>query len=414
MERREFLGSVGTIAAALPLRVRENTMPGLFSPAPGDRDQWVASLTRLATPVLTALAQDRLKESMPVEERPPQGGESRRAYAHLEAFGRLMSGMTPWLALPDDGSAEGKDRERFADLARRSLANAVNPKAKDFMNFSSGAQPLVDGAFLALAFTRAPGFWEGIEPQVRRNVIGALRSTRVIRPYFNNWLLFSGMIEAFFCSIGEEYDQMRVDYALRQHEQWYKGDGIFGDGPDFHWDYYNSYVIQPFLRTILGVLAPRDRSYAPFAEKCEKIAGRYAVIQERLIGSDGTFPLIGRSLAYRCGAFHHLASETLLERLPDSLSPGQVRSGLWAVIDRTLSDRRNYDADGWLAIGLSGHQPQIGEGYISTGSLYLAATAFLPLGLPKENLFWTSPAAEWTALRAWKGEDIGADAALKQ
>ncbi len=26
---------------------------------------------------------------------------------------------------------------------------------------------------------------------------------------------------------------MRIDYAVRQHEQWYKGDGTYGDGPDF-------------------------------------------------------------------------------------------------------------------------------------------------------------------------------------
>jgi hypothetical protein len=46
---------------------------------------------------------------------------------------------------------------------------------------------------------------------------------------------------------------MRVDYALRQHHQWYKGDGAYGDGPYFHWDYYNSFVIQPMLLDVLGV-----------------------------------------------------------------------------------------------------------------------------------------------------------------
>jgi hypothetical protein len=30
---------------------------------------------------------------------------------------------------------------------------------------------------------------------------------------------------------------------LRQHEQWYRGDGIYGDGPEFDWDYYNSFVM---------------------------------------------------------------------------------------------------------------------------------------------------------------------------
>ena len=53
---------------------------------------------------------------------------------------------------------------------------------------------------------------------------------------------------------------MRVDYALRQHEQWYKGDGVYGDGPEFHWDYYNSFVIQPMLLDVLDVC--RDESPA--------------------------------------------------------------------------------------------------------------------------------------------------------
>ena len=51
---------------------------------------------------------------------------------------------------------------------------------------------------------------------------------------------------------------MRVDYALRQHDQWYKGDGAYGDGPTFHWDYYNSFVIHPMLLDVLDVVRRRD------------------------------------------------------------------------------------------------------------------------------------------------------------
>ena len=58
-------------------------------------------------------------------------------------------------------------------------------------------------------------------------------STRVIRPGFNNWLLFSATIEAFLALAGEQWDPMRVDYAVRQHGEWYKGDGVYGDGPQF-------------------------------------------------------------------------------------------------------------------------------------------------------------------------------------
>ena len=82
--------------------------------------------------------------------------------------------------------------------------------------------------------------WEKLDDAAKAQLVSAMVSTRVIQPGFNNWLLFSATIEAFLAHVGEKWDPMRVDYALRQHEEWYKGDGLYGDGPQFHWDYYNS------------------------------------------------------------------------------------------------------------------------------------------------------------------------------
>jgi hypothetical protein len=414
MERRSFLGSIGgAIAlsgqgALSPLGSSIQTPSGL-----GIRARWTALLGRIADPLLVALAEDRLKTVMPVETRSRHLVDGRRKFTHLEGFGRLFCGMASWLQMPPDASAEGAIRARYIELTIRSIGHAVGRGSKDRMNFSDGGQPVVDAAFFALALLRAPRLWQQLDATTQANVVAALRETRAIKPYFNNWLLFSAMIEVFFMSIGEAYDPMRIDYALRQHEQWYKGDGIFGDGPEFHWDNYNSYVIQPFMRTILSVVAPKDNAYVPLQDKFSQIAGRYAVVQQRLIAPDGSFPPIGRSLAYRCGAFHHLAAEAWLKVLPKELPPSQARSALNAVIGRTLSHPSNFDDQGWLRIGLSGHQPHIAEEYISTGSLYLCATAFLPLGLPPEDEFWSSPAVATTAERVWSGEDIEPDSALK-
>lgn len=281
------------------------------------------------------------------------------------------------------------------------------------MNFSEGAQPLVDASFLALGLLRGPGIWKQADGVTRKNVIEALKSTRGIKPRFNNWLLFDALIEAFFLHIGEEYDKMRMDYAVRQHEQWYKGDGMFGDGPEFHWNYYNSFVIQPYLRAVLGIITKVDQSYSELQEKFNKVAVRYAVIQERLIAEDGSYPAIGRSITYRCGAFHHLANEALLRQLPAEIMPAQVRGALTAVISRTLGHESNFDANGWLRLGLSGNQPKLAEDYISTGSLYLCATAFLPLGLSPRDEFWASPPKPWTSKKIWSGQDETADGALK-
>jgi hypothetical protein len=90
----------------------------------------------------------------------------------------------------------------------------------------------------------------------------------------------------------------------------------------------------------------------------------------------------------------------------------EARGGLTAVIRRTLDAPGTFDRNGWLTVGLCGHQPHLGESYISTGSLYLCSTALLPLGLSASDAFWRRPAESWTAHRLWSGEDAAADHAL--
>jgi hypothetical protein len=222
------------------------------------------------------------------------------------------------------------------------------------------------------------------------------------------------MIEVALRFAGEDWQRNRVDDALRKHAAWYVGDGLYGDGPDFHFDFYNSFVIQPFLLEILDRHANEDPAWLALKTKEDARALRYAAIQERLVAPDGSYPAIGRSITYRCGAFHHLAEMARRQRLPETLSPAQARSVLTAVIQRTLSAPGTFDAHGWLQIGLCGHQPALGETYISTGSLYLCSAAFLPLALPPENRFWSDPAADWTSRQIWSGKNLPADHALHE
>ena len=99
-----------------------------------------------------------------------------------------------------------------------------------------------------------------------------------------------------------------MDYALNKHMGWYLGDGIYGDGPEFHWDYYNSFVIQPMMLDIFMVLKEAELDEKEEFGEVLSRAQRYAAIQERLISPEGTYPPIGRSLAYRFGAFQLLST----------------------------------------------------------------------------------------------------------
>jgi hypothetical protein len=418
VDRRDFFKRL-TAGAAIAGAARP--MVGAAQAADGERAIWVSLLRRIADPVLDNLANETLKARMPIEE---QAGAGRAGVTHLEALGRLVAGMAPWLELATDDSEEGRVRAKYAALARRAIDRAVDPSSKDFLNFADGAasgntigntprQPLVDAAFLAQGVLRAPhALREALEPSTRRHLIAALESSRAITPAFSNWLLFSATVEAALARLGAPWDRTRVDYALRQHDQWYKGDGTYSDGPEFHWDYYNSFVIHPMMLDVLDVVRDQAPAWKELAAKEEKRAQRYAAIVERLIAPDGSFPPIGRSIAYRCGALQALAQMALRNALPEAVTGAQVRGALTAAIRKSLEARGTFDANGWLRIGFCGHQPNVGERYISTGSLYLCSVAFLPLGLDSRHPFWSSPAQPWTSVRAWSGQTFPIDHAL--
>jgi hypothetical protein len=196
-----------------------------------DRQTWVEILTRVSYPVLYALSEGKLKATMPVES--PHGNvEERKQFTYLEATGRLLAGIAPWIESGAATGAEGKLRQQYADLARKAIQSGTDPHSPDFFNFNQGRQPVVDASYLGLAILRAPTeLWQNLDKPTQQNVIAALQSTRVILPYYNNWILFSAMIEATLAFMGVWWDPMRVDLALRTVDTWYKGDGVYGDGP---------------------------------------------------------------------------------------------------------------------------------------------------------------------------------------
>ena len=413
--RRRFFRDLG-VAGTLLVLPRLNAAPVAagndFPGAGNDRAYWLTMLERVAGPVFSNLAAGKLRERMPVE-CPAGNVAARRTVTHLEAVARTLSGIAAWLELADKGAHEAELGRHFADFARQGLAQATDPRSPDFINFTAGGQCLVDAAFLSQACLRSPGaLWGKLEKQTHERLVTALKSTRNLKAGQSNWLLFPAMIETFLASIGETWQAQPIETAIGAFEQWYKGDGTYGDGAEFHWDYYNSFVIQPFLLDVLEHIGRVSDRWAEPLRAVRQRARRYAAVQERLISPDGSYPAIGRSIAYRCGAFQLLAQMALRDELPENLNPPQVRAALTAVIRRTLEAPNTFDAEGWLRVGLAGHQPALAEPYISTGSLYLCASVFLPLGLPARHAFWNGPDEDWTLRKIWSGQNLPADHAL--
>ncbi len=224
----------------------------MTTPFSDTRRIWVQTATRIAGPVLEALAHRKLKASMPVEAADPS---SRAEVTHLEALGRVLTGLAPWLELGEDSSPEGVERAHVLTLAREAIDAATDPASADFLNFTTNRQPVVDAAFLAHALLRAPReLWQKLNERVRRQLVSALQSTRPIPLPENNWVLFASIIEAALLRFGEKPDADRLYTGIKMHEAWYLGDGVYGDGAEFHTDYYNSFVIQPMLIDVLTVV----------------------------------------------------------------------------------------------------------------------------------------------------------------
>ena len=175
------------------------------------RSYWLNTMLTIVSPVLNALAKDRLKAEMPIEGQQPR--QAYEACTYLEAFGRTLAGLAPWLGCKGLTGEEEALRQSYCALARQCLAVATDPESSDYMNFSTGMQPIVDTAFLAQGILRAPKeLWEPLDAPVKQNIITAMKQTRTRKPGFNNWLLFSAMIESLLHYVQEpEWDPMRID-----------------------------------------------------------------------------------------------------------------------------------------------------------------------------------------------------------
>ncbi len=407
-----------------------------------DREVWVDIMYQMAEPVMKNMAEGKLQQVMDTTggcknlELSPTWDNRNKKVAYMEAFGRLLAGLAPWLNMPDDDTPESAKRKQLREWTRKAIINAVDPNSPDRLGWESGGQTLVDGAYVVEGLFRGyDSLWVPLPQETKNLYIKELKGLRRYDPPYTNWLLFIAMEESFLMYVGADYDPYRIKMALAKIEEWYIGDGIYSDGPSFAFDYYNSYVIQPMYYECLEMISARTGSnYLIFSKTNEKVRGaknrlqevrkrmqKWSVILERFISPEGTFPVVGRSIPYRMATLQPLALLAWRKQLPKELHEGQVRSALTAVANRMFYGQvenpakkasplsKNYNEGGFLTIGFVGPHPNVADWYTNNGSLYMTSLAFMALGLPPTDSFWTAPAEKWTSKTAWEGDDFPKD-----
>ncbi|MET0356418.1 MAG: DUF2264 domain-containing protein [Cellvibrio sp.] len=417
MNRREFMLSTAVGATSVSLLGRSAPTLSATASQNNIRGYMVKLLQKIATPVLSNMAEGNLKKNFELELSPIWDGRNQNV-TYLEAFGRLISGLSPWLSLPDDNTSEGKIRKQFTQQALQSYVNSVDPGSPDYLAWQGEGQAIVDAAYFTNALIRAPKqLWEPLDAITKTRIVNEIKGLRRVAIPYTNWLLFAAMNEAFLLSIGEEWDPVRIDLAIRKMEEWYAGDGWVADGVKFHFDYYNSYVIYPMLIEIMEVLVRTQTKFPHYKPeenlpKWMKRVQRYSEHLERFISPTGTYPPIGRSLTYRTAAFQPLALLAWRKALPVNLPEGQVRAAMTAVHQAIFSEPSNFNKKGFLTIGFVGHQPTLGDRYSNNGSMYITSESFLALGLPADDSYWTTPALDWTQKKAFSSQTFLKDYAV--
>lgn len=419
MQRRNFirwsslLGFAGILPANNAFAKADDIFENNELPKKNDRAYWVALVDKIATPVLSNMSNGQLRKNMQMQYSPTWDGRNKEV-GYMEAFGRLIAGIAPFLALSDDATAESKVRQRLRKQTLQSLVHAVDPTSPDYLYWSiKTPQVLVDAAYIAQAFLDAPDtLWKPLDATTQQRFIHEFTSIRKIKPFNSNWLLFAAIVESFLLSIGKEIDAERIDNAIAKINEWYVGDGWYSDGDKFHFDHYNGYVIHPMLVDTLKVNVAKGRREKKEYDVAYKRMQRYGSFQERYISPEGTYLVIGRSSTYRLGAFWPLAKLALENALPVELKPAQVRCALTAVM-KNMFIPSTFTADGWLTLGLVGdQQKELADYYSNTGSMYITSLVFLPLGLPASHEFWSAPFTEWTQRKAWSGKPFKKDYAV--
>ena len=382
----------------------------------------------MAEPVMKNMAEGKLQQVMDTAggnknlELSPTWDNRDKKVAYMEAFGRLLAGLAPWLNLPDDDTPESAKRKQLREWTRKAIINAVDPNSPDRLGWENGGQTLVDGAYVVEGLYRGyDSLWVPLPQETKDLYIKEIQGLRRYDPPYTNWLLFVAMEESFLMYVGAPYDAYRIKMGLAKVEEWYIGDGIYSDGPSFAFDYYNSFVIQPMYTECLEMIAAKqpNNSYLIFSKTNEKTRTaknrlqevrkrmqKWSVILERFISPEGTFPVVGRSIPYRMATLQPLAQLAWRKQLPQELHNGQVRAALTAVANRMFFGQvenpaktakalsKNYNAGGFLTIGFVGPHPNVADWYTNNGSLYMTSLAFLPLGLPADRPLLDSPCRE--------------------
>ena len=303
----------------------------------------------------------------------PRVGSQSDDVVGLEALARVLWALVPLAAC-------GSGAEHWPRV-RDGITAGTDPAHTDYWGAArAGDQRLVEMAAIGVALRYAPELiWDALTGVQRDRLAAWLAGIDACELYPNNWLFFRVLVDLGRARVGLPYDVAALAFALDGIDARACDNGWYDDSPPDSAPVHDWYT--PFAYHVYGLLGARTARY-------RERAASFARQLSAWFAPDGSALAYGRSTTYRFAqaAFWGMLAAADVDALPW----GEVR-GLYLRNLRAWAAVPVADDRGRLTVGYGYPHSAFGESYISAGSPYWSAKAFLALLAPEAHPFWDAP-----------------------
>ncbi|WP_111560268.1 DUF2264 domain-containing protein [Paracoccus sediminilitoris] len=271
-------------------------------------------------------------------------------------------------------------------LLRQALSEGVDPAHPNYWGpVHDYSQRAVEMAAIGMMLMLLPEEgWYPLEDSDKHNLVAWIDGIQRVELVDNNWLFFAILVQEGLRRIGKAdlVDETLQERYLARIEEWYLGDGWYGDGPELPIDHYNGFAMHFYALLYVQYGADADSA------RCRRFrqrAGLFAVEFAQWFAESGETVMVGRSLIYRFATAAFWGIAATAEQ--DQLSIGAIK-GIWARQIRSWRNLPIFTSDGLLTRGYSYPNLIMSEEYNSPTSPYWAMKAFFPLAFSEHSDFW--------------------------
>ncbi len=302
----------------------------------------------------------------------------------LEGFARTFL-LAAFRLAGDDGH----DPLHMAQWYAEGIATGTDPHSPErWPRPDEHPQAKVEAASLALGLDMTrPWIWDRMDPAVQDRVVAYLTPVVGDHTYWrNNWAWFRVVTETFLRSVGAHHSMDDITGDLATLDSFPRSDGWISDGAGRNFDHYVGWALHLYP-TLWSRMQGAEDLAAERIDSDRAGLQRYLEDAIRLIGTDGSPLLQGRSLTYRFAT----AAPFWVGAMAgvDTPSPGQLRTAASRIVGHFV-DADTAGNPGVLDIGWTRPWPQLGQFYSGPGSSYWAVKGLLGVALPGSHPVWTA------------------------